>query len=96
MKQWVINNFKKVIMINSFIIGVTSLFSVDSANIKENINTPNEEVCRVTCTINVSDGFGGTIGISGTAGNIFTSCETAREEACKRALQNVIDIMYDM
>lgn len=83
-------------MLNSLIVGVTSLIAVDSANIKENLNTSNEELCRVTCTINVPDGFGGTIGISGTAGNIFTSCETAREEACKIALKNVMAIMYDM
>ena len=83
-------------MINSLIIGVTSLLAVESVEIKENLNTANEDVCRVTCTINVRDGFGGSIGISGTSGNMFTSCETARENACKKALQNAVDIMMDM
>ena len=83
-------------MINSLVLGVTSLLAVNSVEIKENLETSNEDVCRITCTINVPDGFGGSIGISGTSGNIFTSCETAREDACKKALKNVLELMADM
>lgn len=83
-------------MVNSLIIGVTSLLAVNSSEIKENLNKSNKDVVRVTCTINVPDGFGGSIGISGTSGNIFTSAATARENACKKAAQNAMAIMMDM
>ncbi|WP_192821919.1 hypothetical protein [Rufibacter sp. LB8] len=56
----------------------------------------NNPFCRVTCTINVPDGFGGSYGFSGTAGNIFTSCETAMEKACKEATRNAFEIMMDL
>lgn len=83
-------------MINSLIFGITSLVAVDSAQIKENIETSNKDVCRVTCTINVPDAFGGSIGFSATSGNIFTSCETAREDACKKVLLKITEVMIDM
>lgn len=46
--------------------------------------------CRVTCTILVSDGFGGMTGFSATAGGPFTSCETARTKACAKASRNAL------
>lgn len=51
--------------------------------------------CRITCTIYVPNGFGGMIGFSATAGNIFTSCETARERACAAVARNLWDILMD-
>jgi len=51
-----------------------------------------DELCRVTCTIHVSDGFGGSIGISATAGSLFTSCERAAEKACHRAAKKAMSI----
>lgn len=83
-------------MLKLFSLGIISLFSTHA--VETNTSTPiaNEDFCRVTCTINVPDGFGGSIGISGTAGNFLTSCESAREKACKRAFENTMDIMMDM
>lgn len=51
--------------------------------------------CRITCTIYIPDGFGGIIGISASAGNIFTSCERARERACTAVIATAMDILTD-
>ncbi|MFD0860812.1 hypothetical protein ACFQ1M_01220 [Sungkyunkwania multivorans] len=79
--------FKALIL--SFFSLATVSTGVGSSETKE------EPVCRVTCTINVPDGFGGSIGVSGTAGNFLTSCETARERACRRAAENAMAILMD-
>jgi hypothetical protein len=83
-------------MLKTLILGVVTLFTFNSTNTKESLNSSNEIVCRVTCTISVPDGFGGSVGFSGTAGNFLTSCESAREKACKRAFQNVMDALMDL
>jgi hypothetical protein len=83
-------------MINSLIVGITSLVATETTQIKENIEASNQDVCRITCTMNVPDGFGGTIGFSATSGNIFTSCETAREDACDKLLRKITEVIIDM
>ena len=49
--------------------------------------------CRVTCTVQVPDGFGGFIGITASGGNIFTSCERAGEMACHNAMTAAFAIL---
>lgn len=50
-------------------------------------------VCHICCTISVPDGFGGLIGVMACAGWLFTSCETAGERACEKAMTNALDIL---
>jgi len=83
-------------MLKGLFLGVVTLFTFNSTDTKAELISQDATVCRVTCTISVPDGFGGSLGISGTAGNFFTSCESAREKACKRAAQNVFDVLMDM
>lgn len=81
-------------MLKGLFIGIVTLFTFNTSNTEKELISPDDTVCRVTCTINVPNPVGpGTIGISGTAGNFLTSCETAREKACKRAAQNALDIL---
>lgn len=83
-------------MTNSFILGVTSLLAVNSTEIKENLKTSDDDVCRITVTMSVPDGFGGHVGFSASAGNMFTSCEEARQRAMRKLLDNIFDIMGGM
>ncbi len=53
-------------------------------------------LCRICTTISVPDGFGGVVGITGCAGNIFTSCEKAGQLSREKALQKVVDIIKDL
>ncbi|WP_157730062.1 hypothetical protein [Tenacibaculum jejuense] len=59
-----------------------------------NLNS-NKDFCRVTCTVSVPDGFGGSIGISATAGNFLTGCKKARERACKKAARKSMSAIMD-
>lgn len=82
-------------MLKGLFLGVVSLFTFNSTLTDVETTVTEEIVCRVTCTISVPDGFGGTIGFSGTAGNFLTSCESARDKACRRAFQNAMDALMD-
>lgn len=83
-------------MLKGLFIGIITLFTFNSENTEAELISPDETVCRVTCTVSIPDGFGGMIGVSGTAGNFLTSCESAREKACKRAAQNAFEMLMDM
>lgn len=75
------------------LLGVILLLSFSPSEISKNKKTDSEDYCRMTCTIFVEDGFGGFIGISATAGGIFTSCETALSNACKKVAQTALNMM---
>lgn len=83
-------------MLKGLFIGIISLMSVNSVQTNADSTLSENMVCRVTCTVSVPDGFGGSIGFSGTAGNFLTSCENARDKACRRAFQNAMDAFMDM
>lgn len=85
-------------MLKTFIL-VTFLSVSGGSNIKAMMKEgwlTEEAICRVTCTINIPDGLGGSIGISASAGGIFTDCETAGERACRKVLDNINSILQDM
>jgi len=81
-------------MLKGLFLGVVSLFIFNAADAK--INSTEEIDCRVTCTITVADGFGGAVGISATAGNIFTGCSRARERACRKAHKKIFKVITSM
>ena len=80
-------------ILKGLFLGVMTLFMFDSPDSEAEFISKEAAACRVTCTISVPDGFGGSIGVSGTAGNFLTSCENAREKACKKATQNAFDVL---
>ncbi len=81
-------------------LNIITIFSIFMLNVglknMSNEEKKSSEVCRITCTIQVSDGFGGTIGITATAGNIFTSCETAGARACRKASRKANAILEEI
>ena len=83
-------------MLKILFLGTITFLTFNLKTIDAEPMSSNEMFCRVTCTYSVPDGFGGSIGFSGTAGNFLTSCESAREKACKRAFQHVVDALMDM
>lgn len=81
-------------MINTFYALMLSaqLLSADKQPAKMKVPT---DYCRVCCTVSISDGLGGIIGITACSGNIFTSCETAGQNACAKAGRNAIEALQD-
>jgi len=46
------------------------------------------DACRVSCTISV-----GGVGVTATAGGIFTSCERAGDKACAKATVMAVKLL---
>ena len=78
------------------ILIVIFFFSVNNISAKKELDINDNTPCRITCTVAVEDGFGGWIGVSATAGNIFTSCSTARAMACRKAHLRASHMIADM
>lgn len=57
--------------------------------------TPQKPLCRICCTVSVADPFGGMVGITACAGWLLTSCETAGERACEKAMSNALEALLD-
>ena len=80
-------------MLKGLFLGVVYLFTFNSTVTDTKTNSTEEIFCSVTCTISVPDGFGGSIGFSATAGNLFTDCQTARERACRKVTRKIMSAM---
>lgn len=65
-------------------------------NLAVDVPTPEKDLCRMTCTIYMDDGFGGYIGISATAGGWFTSCEDAFVNACVKVSKMAMDMAANL
>lgn len=82
---------KKLLFTLSFL-----LYMIPAAiNAETTPSTKDAADCRVTCTIYVNIG-GVTYGFSGTAGGIFTDCATAGDKACQAAMENMLEIIYQL
>ena len=63
------------------------------------INTatsPKSDHCTMTCTIYVEDGFGGSYGISASAGGWFTNCDEALRKACLKVSEIAFDLLFNL
>ncbi len=83
---------KKIVILSLFLLISFQFSFSNSDNFHENLN---HNLCRVSCTVSASDGFGNTVGVTASAGNIFTSCATAGEMACAKARRQLFLIMAD-
>lgn len=82
-------------MLKIFFLGMLGFSSMENSTENTNLKMADDNVCRITCTINVPDGFGGTIGISATAGNFWTNCEDAGKKACQKATLRAMNALFD-
>ena len=77
-------------MIKSVIIGIISFMAFQSSEVLMEEKVPIDETpCRISCTISMPDRYGRIVTSSATAGGIFTSCTSAREKACAKALAEI-------
>ena len=69
------------------------LESTNTNRIQENEDS---EDCRICCTISIPNGLGGVVGITACSGNIFTSCETAGQDACEKAGKKALEMVLSL
>lgn len=77
----------------TILFGLVLLLSSFYAGEKPINSKMDSDYCRMTCTTYVADGFGGIIGISASAGGIFTDCQTALTNACKKIARKVVNML---
>jgi|GEM_PF-5100415 len=69
---------------------------VVTISVDRSVEIQDNSDCRVCCTISVPDAFGNMIGIMACSGGLFTSCETAGKDACKKAAEKAFDVLMDL
>lgn len=69
----------------------STVLSVKKSMVKK---TETKTVCTVSCSTQVQIGMN-TLTISSSAGNIFTSCETAASNCTKKLMRKVLDMAMD-
>jgi hypothetical protein len=63
----------------------------------QKFNSEGEEtLVTITCSTTIDTGFGTTLTVSTSAGNWFTSAETAAINCTKKLQHKLIDLMYDL
>jgi hypothetical protein len=94
---------KKIILVFAAFIFSSTVYSNNEIKNNDTINKDiknneikKDEACRVCCTVSVPDGYGNLVGSTACAGSIFTSCETAGENACKKAGKKSIEAIFDL
>lgn len=97
---------KKTVLIAFLSLGTFS-FASTGLVLKSSISEKNEKketpkkvdgnedgLCRVTCSMSIDNGMGGSTTISASAGSIFTSCETAQTNCHRKLMHELIDMIF--
>lgn len=94
----------KKLILSTLLIGLSPLLFANNGIVKNNKilktkvqnlkKTNNNDFCRVSCTMVIDNGFGGSTEISASAGSIFTSCETAQKNCHRKLMHELVDLVY--